>query len=304
MAYTNWMHANPKLQPLGWIYTGLTVKDYLNFNQGKADDITGIKVIDPLTFEFTLDSPDASFPRTFLTSDRSQSCRSTTWRRCPKRQRFNNKDPYWYTNPVGTGPYKFVQYVEDQYIEYARNDDWWGGKVGPEKLFMKIIVARSRHDRLEKGEIDYMYPTNLTEIKRLPDQPEHRAGRGQEPRPVVRLDPQLQTMNGAWRDPKVKQALLKSVDRQGYVKTILQGYGAVRNSPFDGTAYACPTHDRVELRPGWRPTSCGPRPAGPRTSAAPGSWTSCPGWATSLVSTICPSCRKPCASWASRPTST
>ena len=29
----------------------------------------------------------------------------------------------WYTNPVGTGPYKFKQYVEDQYIEYERNDD-------------------------------------------------------------------------------------------------------------------------------------------------------------------------------------
>ena len=50
--YTHWMHAHPKLVPLGWLYTGLTLKDYVNFNQGKAEDITGIKVIDPLTIEY------------------------------------------------------------------------------------------------------------------------------------------------------------------------------------------------------------------------------------------------------------
>ena len=38
---------------------------------------------------------------------------------------------YWYTNPVGTGPYKFVKYETDQYIEYERNEDYWGGRWGP-----------------------------------------------------------------------------------------------------------------------------------------------------------------------------
>ena len=187
---------------------------------------------------------------------RSRSCRNTRSRRCPKQTRFNNSDPYWYTNPVGTGPYKFVQYAEDQYIEYARNDEWWGGKVGPEKLFMKISSPEVAMIALEKGELDYMYPTNLSEIKRLQTSPNIDLIEAKNSAQFFGLIPNYTTMNGAWRDPKIKQALLKSVDRQAYVKTILQGYGAVRNSPFDGSAYACPTmidwsYDPVEADKLW-----------------------------------------------------
>ena len=61
--------------------------------------------------------------------------------------------------------------------------------------------------------------------------------------------PNYETMNGVWKNPKFKQAFLKSIDREGYVKTILQGFGAVRNSPFDGTPYACPTTTKWTYEP-------------------------------------------------------
>jgi len=239
--YTHWMHAHPKLQPLGWLYTGLTIKDYKAFNEGKAEDITGIKVIDDLTIQYTLDSPDASFARTFLVGNQIPILPKHKVSALPEATRFNNQDPYWYTNPVGTGPYKFVKYVEDQYIEYVRNDEWWGGKVGPEKLFMKIASPEVAMIALEKGELDYMYPTNLNEIKRLQANPNIELIEAKNGAQWFGLIPNYMTMNGAFRDPKVKQAFLKSVDRQAYVNTILQGYGAVRNSPMDGSAYACPT---------------------------------------------------------------
>jgi peptide/nickel transport system substrate-binding protein len=247
--YTHWMHAHPKLVPLGWLYTGLTLKDYVKFNQGKAEDITGIKVIDDLTIQYTLDSPDASFPRTFMTGSQIPVLPKHKVSALPEATRFNNKDPYWYTNPVGTGPYKFVKYVEDQYIEYARNDNWWGGKVGPEKLFMKISSPEVAMIALEKGELDYMYPTNLTEIKRLQANPKIELLEAKNLGQWFGLIPNYMTMNGAWRNPKAKQALLMSVDRQAYVNTILQGYGAVRDSPFDGTPYACPTLKRYTYDP-------------------------------------------------------
>lgn len=243
VAYTFWMHANPNLKPLGWIYSGQTVKDYQNFQNGTAPDITGIKVVDPLTLQITLDSPDASIPRTFLTYGQIPVLPKHKVAAMAEDVRFNtsNPDPYWTEAPVGTGPFKFVQYVEDQYIEYARNDDYWGGKVGPEKLFMKISDPNVAMIALEKGELDYMYPTQLTEVKRLQTNPNLDIVEAKNQGQFFGLIPNYMTMNGAWRDPKVKQALLMSVNRQAYVDTILQGYGAVRNSPMDGTPYACPT---------------------------------------------------------------
>lgn len=251
VAYTYWMHANPNLKPLGWIYNGQTVKDYTAFNAGKASDITGLKVIDPLTLQITLDSPDASLPRTFLTYGQIPVLPKHILEKMPEDVRLNtsNPDPYWTTNPVGTGPFKFVQYVEDQYIEYARNDDYWGGKVGPEKLFMKISDPNVAMIALEKGELDYMYPTQLTEVKRLQQNPNLDIVEAKNLGQFFGLIPNYMTMDGAWRDPKVKQALLMSVDRQAYVDTILQGYGAVRNSPMDGTAYACPTMKKWSYDP-------------------------------------------------------
>jgi len=52
-----------------------------------------------------------------------------------------------------------------------------------------------------------------------------------------------------WRDPKFKEAFLRSIDRQAYVDTILQGYGVVRNSPMDGSPYACPTMVKYDYDP-------------------------------------------------------
>ena len=121
---------------------------------------------------------------------------------------------------------------------------------------MKIMGPEVAMIALEKGELDYMYPTNLTEVKRLQANPNIELIPAPNLGQWFGLIPNYMTMNGAWRDPKMKQALLKSVDRQGYVKTILQGYGNVRNSPFDGTPYACPTmidwsYDPVEADKLW-----------------------------------------------------
>ena len=248
--YTHWMHAHPKLVPLGWLYTGLSLKDYTAFNEGKAEDITGIKVIDPLTIEYTLDSPDASFPRTFLVGNQIPILPKHKVEALPEETRFNNNDPYWYTNPVGTGPYKFVQYVEDQYIEYARNDEWWGGKVGPEKLFMKIMGPEVAMIALEKGELDYMYPTNLSEVKRLQANPNVELVEAKNSAQFFGLVPNYMTMDGAWRDPKVKQALLKSVDRAGLRQDDPARLRCGAQQPVRWLGVRLPHHDRLELRPG------------------------------------------------------
>lgn len=80
-------------------------------------------------------------------------------------------DPYWYTAPIGTGPYKFVKYETDQYIEFARNDDYWDGKPGPDSMIMVISNPDSALVALQKGELDLVTPVALTEVARLKAEP-------------------------------------------------------------------------------------------------------------------------------------
>ena len=207
-------------------------------------------MIDDLTLEITLDSPDASLPRTFLTYGQIPVLPKHKVEALPEETRFNNTDPYWYTNPVGTGPYKFVQYVEDQYIEYERNEEYWGGTVGPEKLFLKISSPEVAMIALEKGEIDYMYPTNLSEIKRLQANPNIELIEAKNSAQFFGLIPNYMTMDGAWRDPKVKQALLHVGRPPGLRQHHPAGLRRRAQQPDGWHAVRLPDHEEVGLRPG------------------------------------------------------
>jgi ABC-type transport system substrate-binding protein len=61
-------------------------------------------------------------------------------------------------HPIATGPYKWVKYTAGQTIELARNDDYYGNKVGPAKLFIPIIKdSATGSAALQKGEINWQY---------------------------------------------------------------------------------------------------------------------------------------------------
>ncbi len=58
-------------------------------------------------------------------------------------------------NPMGTGPYKFVEWVVSSHVVMERNDDYWGEKARIPNLVVRFIVEdTSRMVALETGEID------------------------------------------------------------------------------------------------------------------------------------------------------
>ncbi|MFN8488003.1 MAG: ABC transporter substrate-binding protein [Caldilineaceae bacterium] len=55
---------------------------------------------------------------------------------------------------VGTGPFKFVEWVHDDHITVARNDDWWGGKPKLAKIIFRSIPDNSaRFAELQAGTV-------------------------------------------------------------------------------------------------------------------------------------------------------
>ena len=134
-----------------------------------------------------------------------------------------------------------MTYETDQYIEYARNENYWGDPVGPEKMYLRIASPEVAVVMIQKGEIDLMNPLQFTEAGRLAEDPNVEVIEAENLGNWYGLEMNYYASDGLWQNPKAKQAFLYSIDRQAYVDTILQGYGKVRNSFFDGTAYACPT---------------------------------------------------------------
>ncbi|MEK6346264.1 MAG: ABC transporter substrate-binding protein [Burkholderia sp.] len=138
--------------------------------------------------------------------------------------------------PVGTGPFRFVKWVRGNYIEYARNPDYWQpGKPYLDRLFVKIIAdPGARTAAFESGAVDLGgdIPVPLADLARLKANPklaldtrgyEFQAG-------VARVEFNLD--NPVLKNLKVRQAIAHALDREVIRKVIYYGYATPLVSPL------------------------------------------------------------------------
>lgn len=122
-------------------------------------DIENTKVIDDYTIEVALTKPDSIILPRFGAAP----CLSILNRKACEA------DPdAMGTNPVGTGPYKYKDWVIGDTTTVERFDDYWG-----EKPYIKTIVYRKvsettqRVIELETGGVDFAYDVPFTSVESL-----------------------------------------------------------------------------------------------------------------------------------------
>ncbi len=128
--------------------------------------------------------------------------------------------PEYANAPVGTGPYKFVEYDEaNGSITLEANDDYWGDAPKSSELVFRVIPDEStRRQELEAGSIDgYDLPS-----------PTDWAGLEEEGNSVEIRDPfnvfyfgLNPTNNPALKKDEVREALQYAIDREQLVQTQL-----------------------------------------------------------------------------------
>jgi peptide/nickel transport system substrate-binding protein len=137
---------------------------------------------------------------------------------------------YANAKPVGTGPYKFVNWKHGQSIEIARNDDWWGKAPAAEKITWILfqnedVMAQS----LRTGAVDICpeIPPNIWDglsgaknVKTVSMQSFsfHHIGINVSDNPKSGGNPLL-------KDKAIRQALSYAVDRKQLVDVALAGHG-------------------------------------------------------------------------------
>jgi len=74
-------------------------------------------------------------------------------------------DPEGYAKqPIGTGPFKFVEWATGDYIKLEANKDWWGGEVNFDTLMLRIIPeGATRAIEAESGGVDLAHIT-ITDV--------------------------------------------------------------------------------------------------------------------------------------------
>jgi peptide/nickel transport system substrate-binding protein len=132
---------------------------------------------------------------------------------------------------VGTGAYRFVEWVKDERLVMQANHDWWGweGKApGVERVIWKPIPDEfPRIVALEKGDVDIITNVPPDRIKNIS---EGRATKIVTVPATRTVTFWMNTNQPPLSDKRVRQAMHYALDVSGIVKNLYAGMG----KPFSG----------------------------------------------------------------------
>jgi len=179
--------------------------------------------------------------------------------------------------PIGSGPYKLVSFTPGQSIVFDGVPDHYRGAPRIARVVFKILPDQNvMLTQLRSGEIQYA----LVEPRDLPVVEKIQGVRVLEV-PTTRfydITPNFQ--RPYWQDRRVREAVLRALDREGIVKRLLGGHGHVVHSNATPASWAYNpdvpryAHDPARAQAllaeaGWQPGGDGIREkAGQRLSFA------------------------------------
>ena len=145
------------------------------------------------------------------------------------------KDAPYNTNPITTGPFKFVKWETGQDVQLEANKDYWGGAPCLDRIVVRFISGVDNvANALQAGEVDFarIDGADLTPFQNNPD-----FTLTQTPRDLMRLVG-FNTKSKTVGDPAVRRALITGLDRQAIIDTAAAGNGTIPDSVFNKSSSA------------------------------------------------------------------
>jgi peptide/nickel transport system substrate-binding protein len=177
-----------------------------------------VEVADLLTVRFHLKKPDSTVLATL--TDRSGMMVAP--------EAAKQAGAKFGLNPVCSGPYNFVERVQQDHITLARNPNYWNAKAFSfDKIVYRAIPdATARLASLRSGDLDIaerIDPTNVKEFKAQKDfKVVDIVGLGYQGLTVnVANGPKAKTPTG--QDQRIREALSLAIDRQALVDAVFDG---------------------------------------------------------------------------------
>ena len=131
--------------------------------------------------------------------------------------------------PIGTGPYRFVEWKRDQQLVLEANPAYWRGTVNPKRLvFRPIKDATTRAAELRSGGVDVIAGPPVPQLDAL-DSGETQVVPVKGGRIIIYL---FNVTQPPFDKQKVREAVNLAVNREAIVKNVLGGRGVVMAGPF------------------------------------------------------------------------
>jgi peptide/nickel transport system substrate-binding protein len=138
-------------------------------------------------------------------------------------------------SPVGSGPYKFVEWVKNDRVVLQANDQYWGGRPRVDRLVFRTIPDEfTRVAELRTGGIDIatnLSPTRTDELRSAPNVAVATV------RSLRHLFIGMDMKRKPFDDVRVRRALNHAVNVEELIKVVLNGHAYRNPSPVPGLAF-------------------------------------------------------------------
>ena len=191
--------------------------DYEYWSDFMADSFKDAKVVDPYTFQVVLKQPNA--PLLYNLSIIAFQFNSPAALKKYGAQAFGQ-------HPVGTGPYKFVEWVRDDHITLEANPAFFRkGLPKTKRVVMRVIKDNAaRFLALKANEVQAIELPNTDDVKVAMQDPNLKVGY----RPAFNTGWVRFNMNDPMlKDKRIREAMALAINRQAIVDGLYGGYGQV-----------------------------------------------------------------------------
>ncbi len=219
------------------------------YREGKADSISGLKVVDDYTIEVTFDEPRLNN----LTNIWSYPMPEKAYEGIEVKDM--SSSDIVRKNPIGVGPFKVEKIVPGESVELVKNDDYWNGDVNLDKVIIRIIDNSSTVGALQNGEVDMIaiQPVSGPEVEKL-DNVEIVTAPGlsyyyvgfklgkfdNAARKISEENPKYQDLN-------LRKAMAHAINRQEWIDAFFFGYGEPVNKPVPSAHWIAADDSEVEV---------------------------------------------------------
>ena len=182
--------------------------------------IAKTEVIDPSTVKITLKEPFSAFINDLAHPSGVMISPAAL-------KQWGSKDIAFH--PVGTGPFKFVEWKSTDYLKVAKNENYW--RKGYPKVdtitWKPVVDNNSRAALMQTGEAHFTFPVPYELADVLKSKPNLELVAA--PSIVLRYL-SMNVQQKPFDNPKVRQAIAYAINKQALAKVAFNGYAA----PADG----------------------------------------------------------------------
>lgn len=210
------------------------------YHTGKANQISGIKVLDPYTLRITVTAARVNT----ISSLWSYPMNKKYYAGIPVKEMMHSSQMK--LNPIGIGPFKVTNIKPGEVVEMKRFDDYYQGKPLLDGVLYKVFDDSHMVSLFEQGVIDiqdaprdaYEKLKNLDNIELLQSAElsyeyiGFKFGSWDHENEVIQMD------NPKFADKRLRQAMYYALDRARIIQEFSFGLGKLIETPVPATSWA------------------------------------------------------------------